>query len=154
MPPLPRSPQQRLDDTMKRLADDVDAWIATADANTAAPYLVPLSFLWDGESLLVSMAEATLTCRNLRANPEVRIGIGHTRDVVLVDGSVERSCTAAEVAGDTGDAFAQKTGFDPRTLTDPYRYFWIRPRRVRAWREVDELAGRELMRNGEWVGGE
>jgi len=33
----------------------------------------------------------------------------------------------------------------------PYRWFRISPRRIQAWREVDELADRELMRNGRWL---
>ena len=42
-------------------------------------------------------------------------------------------------------------GFDPRTLTTPYRWFRISPRRIQAWREVDELPDRELMRDGRWL---
>ena len=45
-----------------------------------------------------------------------------------------------------GDAFAAATGFDPRTLTTRYLYFRIHPRRTQAWREADELEGRELTR--------
>ncbi len=37
-----------------------------------------------------------------------------------------------------------------RELTS-YLYFHIRPQRVQAWREVNELPGRELMRNGHWA---
>ncbi|WP_443033562.1 hypothetical protein [Streptomyces sp. ACA25] len=52
----------------------------------------------------------------------------------------------------TADAFAEKTGFDPRREETPYDYFTVRPERVQAWREVEELAGRTLMRGGEWLG--
>jgi hypothetical protein len=31
---------------------------------------------------------------------------------------------------------------------DEYRWFRISPRRIQAWREVDELPNRELMRDG------
>ena len=51
-----------------------------------------------------------------------------------------------------GDRFAARTGFDPRTLATPYRWFRIAPRRIQAWREVDKLPGRELMRDGRWLG--
>jgi len=47
-----------------------------------------------------------------------------------------------------GDRFAARTGFDPRALVTPYRWFRISPRRFQAWREVNELPGRELMRDG------
>ncbi len=49
-----------------------------------------------------------------------------------------------------GDAFAAKAGFDPRLLTG-YLYFGIRPQRVQAWREANELQGRDLMRDGHWL---
>ncbi|MFD1052673.1 hypothetical protein [Terrabacter terrigena] len=49
------------------------------------------------------------------------------------------------------DTEARLAGFDPRQLTTPYRWFRIVPRRVQAWREVDELAGRDLMRDGRWL---
>jgi len=52
---------------------------------------------------------------------------------------------------EVGDAFAAKTGFDPRQLASPYLYFRIRPQRLQAWREANELKDRELMRGGRWV---
>jgi len=58
---------------------------------------------------------------------------------------------ATEIPDQTGDAFAAKTGFDPRQLTSTYLYFRIRPQRLQAWREANELTGRELMRGGQWV---
>jgi hypothetical protein len=56
----------------------------------------------------------------------------------------------AEVPAELADVFAVKTGFDPRAL-DAYRYFMIRPIRVRAWREENELRGSVLMRDGIWL---
>ena len=38
-----------------------------------------------------------------------------------------------------------KTGFDPRAEGTPFRYFRIRPCRIQAWREANELDGRDLM---------
>src|SRR6266540_4759879 len=86
MTPPPRSPEQRKGDTLHRLAHDVDAWVATADP-AGVPYLVPLSFLWDGETFLISTAATNPTARNLRANGRVRLTVGPTRDVVLVEGT-------------------------------------------------------------------
>ncbi len=50
-----------------------------------------------------------------------------------------------------GDRFAARTGFDPRALATPYRWFRISPHRIQAWREENELPGRELMRDGRWL---
>ena len=146
----PRTQQERKQDALDRLAHDVDAWVATADPGSGAPYLVPLSFLWDGATLLLATPTASPTGRNLLATGRVRLGIGPTRDLVLVEGSVEAT-PATEVPAPAGDAFAAKTGFDPRELATPYTYFRVTPLAVQAWREADELAGRELMRGGRWL---
>jgi hypothetical protein len=148
-PPPPRTAEQRKRDTLHRLETDVDLWVATADPAGATPYLVPLSFLWDGGALVIATPAASPTGRNLRATGTVRLGLGPTRDVVLVEGSVE-VVAAGELTDEVGDAFAAATGFDPRPLDD-YAYFRIRPQRVQAWREANELAGRELMRAGTWL---
>ena len=150
MTPPVRSAQQRKADTLRRLSSDVDTWVATADPATGIPYLVPLSFLWDGATVLISTPATSPTSRNLRVTGRVRLGIGPTRDLVLIEGTVQAETAAAEVSAEVGDAFAAKTGFDPRELTG-YAYFRIRPQRLQAWREANELAGRDLIRDGDWV---
>jgi hypothetical protein len=146
----PRSRQQRQHDTRTRLDQDIDAWVATAGPAGGTPYLVPLSFLWDGHTLLLATPAASPTGRNLQTSGQVRLGIGPTRDVVLIEGTVETLTPEALPAG-VGDAFAAKTGFDPRQLTSRYLYFRIHPQRIQAWREANELEGRELMRDGQWL---
>ena len=150
MTPSARTPKQRKQDTLARLEHDEDAWVSTADADGGVPYLVPLSFLWDGATLLFATPAASPTGRNLRTTGRVRLGIGPTRDVVLMEGSV-KTLEPAELPDGVGDAFAEKTGFDPRQLTTAYLYFRVSPQRVQAWREANELEGRELMRDGEWI---
>jgi hypothetical protein len=149
-PPPPRPRRQRLQDTLDRLVNDVDVWVATADPDRGEPYLVPLSFLWDGETLLLSTPAAATTSRNLLASGRTRLGIGQTRDVVLVEGTVE-AIAVTDLPASVGDAFAVKTGFDPRELRVPYLYFRVRPQRIQAWREVDELDDRDVMRDGTWL---
>jgi hypothetical protein len=150
MTPLPRTPQQRKQDALNRLERDTDAWVATADAGSGTPYLVPLSFLWDGSTLLVATPASSPTSRNLQATGKVRLGIGPTRDLVLIEGTVH-ALAATEIPDEVGDAFAAKTGFDPRQLRSTYLYFRIHPQRLQAWREANELQGRELMRGGHWL---
>ena len=78
----PRSRAQRRRDTEHRLTHDIDVWVASASAD-GAPYLVPLSFDWDGEALLVATPTDSPTGRNLAATRAVRLGLGHTRDVSM-----------------------------------------------------------------------
>jgi hypothetical protein len=147
----PRSRAERRRDTEYRLTHDVDLWVASASAD-GAPYLVPLSFDWDGEALLVATPTDSPTGRNLAATRAVRLGLGHTRDVSMIDGEVEVLEIDA-LPQQRGDRFAARTGFDPRAPATPYRWFRISPRRIQAWREVNELPDRELMRDGRWLVG-
>ena len=146
--PPPRPLQQRQQDTRARLSRDVDAWVATAGRDGHA-YLLPLSFLWDGAALTVATPESSRTGRNLRSSGRARLAIGPTRDVVLVNGVVE-AFTLETVPAELADAFAHKL-WDPREETARYAYFRITPRRIQAWREENELAGRDLMRDGRWL---
>ena len=81
----PRSRARRRRDTEHRLTHDVDLWVASASAD-GAPYPVPLSFDWDGEALLVATPTNSPIGRNLAATRAVRLGLGHTRDVSMIDG--------------------------------------------------------------------
>jgi hypothetical protein len=114
------------------------------------PHLVPLSFDWDGEALLLATPVASATGRNLAASRTARLGLGATRDVTMIEGDVEALAIGA-LPREQGDRFAARTGFDPRQETPPYGWFRVRPRRIQAWREADELAGRDLMRDGRWL---
>ena len=145
--PRPRAERRR--DTGHRLAHDVDVWVATASAD-GDPYLVPLSFDWDGETLLVATPTASPTGRNLAVTRAARLALGDTRDVSMIDGGVEVVEIDA-LAEQRADRFAKRSGFDPRGLATPYSWFRISPRRIQAWREANELAGRDLMDDGDWL---
>ena len=144
-----RSGAQRRRDTEARLCSDVDVWVASASPD-GGPYLVPLSFEWDGRTLLLATPAGSPTGRHLAATRVVRLGLGATRDVSMIDGQVEVLEVDA-LPRERGDRFAARTGFDPRGLSTPYRWYRVTPRRIQAWREEDELAGRELMCDGRWL---
>ncbi|MER6385740.1 pyridoxamine 5'-phosphate oxidase family protein [Streptomyces sp. NPDC001118] len=149
-PPPARTLAERLKDTLHRLEHDVDVWVATAAPDGGTPYLVPLSFVWDGATLLIATPAESPTGRNLVATGRARLGLGPTRDVVLIEGTVQ-AVTPEDLPEEDAEVFAGQTGFDPRQLATRYLYFRVLPQRVQAWREANELKGRELMRNGAWV---
>jgi hypothetical protein len=141
----PRSRSQRQQDTRGRLESDVDAWISSADAAGDA-YLLPLSFLWDGAGVVIATPGSSVTGRNLSRGGRVRVGVGQLRDVTMIDG------TAEPVHDDpTKDAFAARHSWDPREEDSDYAFFRVVPDRMQAWREVNELTGRTLMRGGDWL---
>jgi general stress protein 26 len=152
MPPPPADPPrptaQRVRDTLARLAADVDVWVATASAD-GEPYLVPLSYLWHDGRIVMATSERTTTVRNLRRGGPVRLALDGLRDVVLIEGDVDL-LTAGGLDPGVADAYATHAGWDPRS--DPTSaWLAVTPTRIRAWREANELAGREVMRAGEWL---
>ena len=102
MTPPARTSQQRKADTLRRLENDVDTWVATADSGRGTPYLVPLSFLWDGATVLIATPATSPTSRNLRATDKARLGIGPTRDLVLIEGTVQAVTAAADIPAAEG----------------------------------------------------
>jgi nitroimidazol reductase NimA-like FMN-containing flavoprotein (pyridoxamine 5'-phosphate oxidase superfamily) len=149
-PAPPRPLVERVADTRRLLEATVDAWVATADPATGRPWLVPLSFAWTGEMLVLGTGADSRTVRNAVAQPLVRVGLGATRDVVLIHGTAT-VLTMSDVSTAEADLFAERAGFDPRTLSTPYAYVRIVPRRIQAWREENELDDREIMRDGRWL---
>lgn len=143
-----RSPEQRKQDVLNRLEKDNDAWVATASA-AGVPTLVPLSFVWDGGTLLMATRRTNPTARNVTPTGQARISLGHTRDVVLIDATAE-VVEGVELSAESGDAFATKLDWDLRGRT-PWVYLRFTPYAVKAWREENELTGRELMTDGTWL---
>jgi hypothetical protein len=146
--PPPRPPARRKRDTLARLEREVDLWVASASAG-GEPYLVPLSYHWDGSALTVATPGTSRTARDLLRAGRTRVALDGTRDVVVIDGRVEPLARGADVRLE--DAHARATGFDPRPLEPEYVYLRITPQRIQAWREENELEGRELMRRGRWL---
>ncbi|QYJ15685.1 hypothetical protein Rxycam_01512 [Rubrobacter xylanophilus DSM 9941] len=77
-----------------------------------------LSFDRDCEALLLSMPADSPTGGNLAATRTVRLALGHTRDVSVIDGDVKVLEIGA--SPERADRFAARTGFDPRLLSTPY----------------------------------
>lgn len=150
--PGPRPAAQRKQAVLERLRTENDVWAATAGPD-GVPCLVPLSLHWDGTAVWLATRGTNPTGRNLRDTGRVRLSFGDTRDVVLIDGSVE-TLTREEAGDGTAAAYAARCGWDPgrpgRTGS-PYLYFRVTPTDVQAFHEVHEMTGRHLMREGVWL---
>jgi hypothetical protein len=145
----PRDKPTRKSDTLAMLATPaIDVWVATASPD-GAPYLVPLSLAWVEERAVIAVQPTSVTAANLAASRSARLGVGPTRDVVMIEAVLERT---VDVTADEklAAAYAAQADWDPRT-DDGYVFMVLRPVRVQAWREANELAGRALMRDGRWL---
>ena len=144
-----RDRETRKRDTLAMLATPgIDVWVATA-SDAGAPYLVPVSLAWVNERAVIAVEASSVTGSNLTASGRARLAVGPTRDVVMIDAVLER---AVGVASDEalGAAYVAQADWDPRGDTG-YLFLVLRPLRVQAWREANEMEGRTLMRDGRWL---
>ena len=148
-PEPPRDLPTRKADTVTMLARPaVDVWVATA-SSAGAPYLVPVSLAWVDERAVIAVESSSVTARNLTASGTARLAVGPTRDVVMMDVVLERSVGVADDEA-LGSAYVGQADWDPRG-SPGYLFLVLRPVRVQAWREANEIPGRTLMRDGRWL---
>ncbi|MFC8419618.1 pyridoxamine 5'-phosphate oxidase family protein [Streptomyces sp. NPDC057236] len=145
-----RGTAERVRDALERLGTERDVWVSTAHPDHG-PHQVPLWFLWDGRAMWMCTGATSVTARNVRTEPRVRLALPDSFDVVLLQGEAE-CFPDREVPDDAAAAFADKFGWDPRTEEAPFLYVRVVPRTVRAWRGEPELRGRVIMRDGTWLG--
>jgi hypothetical protein len=154
--PEPRNPAQRKADTLAKLsAPAADIWVASASLDgggRARPYLVPLSLGWVDGRIVLALEADSRTARNLPVGTSTRLALGPTRDVVMIDATVQQVTPTADTEAGIADAYAAQSDWDPREAGPGYVYLVLRPSRIQAWREANELPGRTLMRDGEWLG--
>ena len=149
MPERPRSTAERRADVLARLGAPVaDCWVATADEGE--PYLVPLTMAWFGDRVVLATSRRSPTARNIAARGRARVALGSTRDVVLIDAVLDETIPVG-AAGAVGEAYARQNDWDPREAGDGYVFLALRPERIQAWREENEIPDRLLMKDGAWL---
>jgi hypothetical protein len=144
----PRDLLQRKADALEKLSSENDIWVATTSAS-GEPCLVPLSFAWIDEHVVLVSARRNRTALNIAATGTAHLVLGPTRDVVSLEGTavILESGTVAE---EDADRYCAQAGWDPRAVESMvWIVFW--PRRVQVWREVDELEGRTVMEDWRWL---
>ena len=150
----PRDAHERKADTLAKLrARHADVWVASASLEGAQPvaHLIPLSLAWIDECVVVAAPIQQQTARNLAEHGKARLALGPTRDAVIIDAVLDRMVGVADAPADFAERYAEQADWDPRTAGAAYAYLVLRPQRIQAWREENELAGRTLMRAGKWL---
>ena len=147
--PPARPLEQRKTDTLAKLTGPAtDVWVASAGAEA---YLVPLSLGWVDERVVIALERTSRTAQNIATSGTARLGLGPTRDVVLIDAVLEATHPIGDGPASLVDGYLAQADWDPRSAGDSYQWMVLRPVRIQAWREPNELAGRTLMRDGAWT---
>jgi hypothetical protein len=146
-----RSPKERKADALTKLAAvEANVWVASASP-TDGVHLVPVTNTWNGIEIVLATEPQSRTAANVTANPRVRLALGETRDVVMIDAVLVEAVPTSEAPAALGEGYAAQGGWDPRTDGGDYVYMVFRPERIQVWREAEYLTGRTVMRNGEWA---
>ncbi len=148
--PARTGPERKADVLTKLASTEIDVWEASASGDGAA-HLVPLALAWYSDQLVIALPIKSATARNIAASGRARLGLGPTRDVVMIDASLDATIAVSEAPHEVADAYARQADWDPRRDPDGYVYMLLTPSRIQAWRESNELAGRTLMRDGAWL---
>jgi hypothetical protein len=151
----PRSAAERKAGTLAKLhTRGIDVWVASAsvsDSGAAHAHLVPLSLAWIDERVVIALESDSRTARNIIEQGTARLALGPTRDVVVIDAVLDRAVDLEDVPVTLAERYAAQADWDPRTAGGRFVVVVLRPDRIQAWREANELAGRTLMRAGSWV---
>ena len=145
-----RTLSQRHADVVSALQRQGDAWLATASA-AGLPHLIAVSAAWDGDAVTIATRAGSVTARNLGSAGRARLALGAPDDVVMLDAEVVEEVLATHDAA-TGRAFTAAMGWDPADQGSDWRYYRLRPLRIQAYRGYEELEGRDVMRDGRWLG--
>lgn len=136
---------------MKKLRErHADVWVATA-TEAGVAHLVPLSLAWNGEQVMLVTSPDSVSARNIVRTGAARLALGGTRDVVMIDARLDEAAALSEISSELADAYAQQADWDPRLSGGDFVLLLLRPHRIQAWREADEIEGRGLMRDGSWL---
>ena len=139
---------QRILDTLEALDRQSECWISVSRANGSS-HMIPVSYVWDGERIVLATAENSVTVRSVNRSGRMRFSLPSTQDVVIIDASA-MVVPLQKIDVTTHSLFRQTAGFDPERMKRPSVYILLTPERVHAWRTERELPGREIMTAGIW----
>lgn len=143
-----RTLRQRQADALAKLEKDADVWVATA--HDSRSHLVPLSLCWDGTEVILAVEGSSRTALNVIAGGTVRLALGDLRDVVMVDATA-RVVPCPEASDDLTATYLARTGWNPAESAEDFVFLCLRPVRIQVWNSLPEIAGRTVMKNGEWL---
>ena len=122
-------------------AEEIIAWLTTVRSD-GQPQLVPVWFLWDGESVLIYSRSNRQKLRNIRGNPRVGLNLNCSArggDVVRVEGTAEMMDEAppANEVGEYVEKYREsiaRIGFDEDGFSRAYSVaIRVAPTRWQVW---------------------
>lgn len=131
----------------KRLESELIIWLGTVRPD-GRPHLIPIWFLWEGETLLFFSQPKTQKIRNMQHMPDVTLALdsaSHGEDIVILEGRTELlsdpSITSANLPEYLAkyQALITQLGWEPAGMAAEYsQAIRVTPTRIRAWGGTEE----------------
>jgi hypothetical protein len=144
----PRSRLERRAAALEHLRSNSNLWFATA-SDGRGPHLIPVSYWWDGNRLTTAMFENSRTLKNVRSQPKVRVAIGSTGDVLMID-STATIVSVTEIDPGAAEAYARAAGMTQDRCRVSLTSNWLRSG-CRRGGDPRSFAGRTVMHRGVWL---
>jgi len=86
----------------------------------------------------------------MEANPNVTLAGGTFNDAIVIHAQVIES-RAVKDAPDLARGFKAAMGWEPSAVSDGWSFFTLRPTKIQAFRDFEEIAGRDVMVRSRWL---
>ena len=123
------------DEIDSRLGGEQNFWLV-ALRRDGRPHAVSIWGIWDGSGLWYTMSPRTWTARYLSHDPRALAHLPDARDVVIIEGSVDRP-EPLSVPPDIVDRYESTFGWRLEPTDDQMPYFILRASVVRSWASAD-----------------
>lgn len=143
-----RSKAQRKAHVQRTLIAEDKLWLATS-GDDRTPHVVPLSFVWRDERVVMAVQKDSRSARNLEGSITARAVLGSPHDVIMIDGIVEQK-DPREMSMETVTALREASAIDP-LRTPGFVCLLLKPFRVQAYWSGSEIAQPTIMRQGAWL---
>jgi hypothetical protein len=145
-----RSASRRKSDVMEALERNADLWLATAGPS-GGPHLIAVSAWWDGALIVIATTGGSRRARNLEATRTGRLALGSPADAIMLDVRLAESVLVAEADPELATGFTNGVGWNPAEAGSGWKFFRLQPVRIQSYRGYDELTGRDVMRDSQWL---
>jgi hypothetical protein len=139
----------RKKDVLETLAKNGRFWLGTADP-TGKPHVIAVSAWWESEEFVVATLGSSRTARNIEMNPRVTMATGAFNDAIVIHAQMIES-RAVEDSPDLAKGFKAVMGWEPGEVGPGWIFLRLRPTKIQAFRDYEEIEGRDVMLRSRWL---
>ena len=139
----------RKKDVLETLAKNGRFWLGSADP-AGRPHVIAVSAWWESDALVIATLGSNRTARNIEMNPRVTLATGAFNDAIIIHAQMIES-RAVEDSQDIAQGFKKAMGWEPSEVGSGWVFLRLRPTKIQAFRDFEEIEGRDVMIRSRWL---